>query len=307
MEMTHTPVLAEEVVGSLIQDPAGIYVDATYGRGGHTRMVLSALAPSARLIVCDRDPEASDHARRQFGTDSRVRVFQGRFSNLGHWLEAQGVMGEIQGILFDLGVSSPQLMDPRRGFSFQADGPLDMRMSGEEGSSAADWLSRASLPELERVIREWGEERYARRIAQAIVSERRSGGGEWTTLRLARIVARSVPRWERDKHPATRTFQAIRIAVNEELWELEAALPNAARALRIGGRLLVVSFHSLEDRIVKHFFRDHREPRRPTPDLMVSEGFRFRVMGRPIRPSALERHNNPRARSALLRIGERVS
>ncbi|EQD71563.1 S-adenosyl-methyltransferase MraW, partial [mine drainage metagenome] len=161
METTHAPVLVEEVVESLVGDPAGIYVDATYGRGGHARALLAVLDPSARLLVCDRDPEASEHARRHFAGDSRVKVLQGRFSNLSHWLEAEGVMGQIQGILFDLGVSSPQLADPRRGFSFQTESPLDMRMSQDAGRSAADWLSRVSRPELERVIREWGEERYA--------------------------------------------------------------------------------------------------------------------------------------------------
>ncbi|EQD58818.1 S-adenosyl-methyltransferase MraW, partial [mine drainage metagenome] len=281
METTHAPVLVEEVVESLVGDPAGIYVDATYGRGGHARALLAVLDPSARLLVCDRDPEASEHARRHFAGDSRVKVLQGRFSNLSHWLEAEGVMGQIQGILFDLGVSSPQLADPRRGFSFQTESPLDMRMSQDAGRSAADWLSRVSRPELERVIREWGEERYARRIAQAIISERRAGNGEWTTQRLAQLIVRTVPRRERDKHPATRTFQAIRIAVNEELQELETALPQAARALRIGGRLLVVSFHSLEDRIVKHFFRDHRGSRELSPHPPVFTRFPLQSMVAP--------------------------
>ncbi|MHB1544191.1 MAG: 16S rRNA (cytosine(1402)-N(4))-methyltransferase RsmH [Gammaproteobacteria bacterium] len=307
MEITHAPVLVEEVVRSLVGDPAGIYIDATYGRGGHTRALLAVLDPSARLLVCDRDPEALEHARHNFAGDARVQVLQGRFSNLSHWLEAEGVMGQIQGIVFDLGVSSPQFADPRRGFSFQTDGPLDMRMSPDAGRSAADWLSRVNLPELERVIWEWGEERYARRIARAIISERRAGKGEWTTGRLAQLIARTVPRRERDKHPATRTFQAIRIAVNEELLELETTLPQAARSLRIGGRLLVVSFHSLEDRIVKHFFRDHREPRQSSPDSPSPHEFRVKSLGRPVRPTVLECRNNPRARSAILRLGERVS
>ena len=307
MDSTHTPVLVEEVVKSLVRDPAGIYVDATYGRGGHARALLGVLDPTARLWVCDRDPEAATHARHEFAGDSRVRVYEGRFSNLGHWLEAEGVMGQIQGILFDLGVSSPQLEDPRRGFSFQADGPLDMRMSPGEGKSAAEWLARVSRPELERVIREFGEERYARRIAEAILAQRGARTGAWTTRSLAGIIARTVPRHERDKHPATRTFQAIRIAVNDELMELESVLPQAARALRVGGRLLVVSFHSLEDRIVKHFLRDHREPRRPVRDAVPTEALRLRPMGRPLRPMPLECRRNARARSAILRVAERVS
>lgn len=309
MDHSHAPVLVEEVVQALVGNPAGLYVDATYGRGGHTRALLARLDPSARLWACDRDPEATEHARRAFADEPRIRVLEGRFSNLRHWLEDEGVMGQIDGILLDLGMSSPQLADPQRGFSFQMDGPLDMRMSRDQGQSAADWLARVSRPELERVIRDWGEERYARRIAQAIVSERRTQGDGWTTRGLADLIARTVPRRERDKHPATRTFQAIRIAVNEELMEIETTLPQAGYALRMGGRLAVVSFHSLEDRIVKHFLRDHAVPRgraaasEPAPE----SGFRLRSMGKPLRPTTQECRHNPRARSALLRLAERVS
>ncbi len=297
METPHVPVLADEVVRWLVQEPNGIYVDATYGRGGHARILLGSLGPAGHLIVADRDPEAVAHARCELGAERRCSICEGRFSQLGHWLQAEHVTGQVDGILFDLGVSSPQLDDPRRGFSFQSEGPLDMRMEAV-GVTAAEWLMRTPVPEIERVLAEWGEERYARRIARAIGEERRRSGS-WTTRRLADLVGRVVPHHERRRHPATRTFLALRIAVNHELDELRSALPQAARALRPGGRLAVLSFHSLEDRIVKRFMKGTH---RPSPDPAPA----LRPLMDPLRPTPAECRTNPRARSALLRVAERL-
>jgi 16S rRNA (cytosine1402-N4)-methyltransferase len=300
METPHVPVLADEVVRWLVQEPDGIYVDATYGRGGHARILLGSLGPAGHLIVADCDPEAAAHARRELGSERRCSICEGRFSQLGQWLRAEDVTGKVDGVLFDLGVSSPQLDDPQRGFSFQSEGPLDMRMD-PEGVTAAEWLLRTPVPEIERVLAEWGEERYARRIARAIGEERRRSGS-WTTRRLADLVSRVVPHHERRRHPATRTFLALRIAVNHELDELRSALPQAAQALRPGGRLAVLSFHSLEDRIVKRFMKGTESGCPPSPDPAP----RLRPILDPLRPSPTECRANPRARSALLRVAERL-
>lgn len=300
METPHVPVLADEVVRWLVREPNGTYVDATYGRGGHARALLESLGAAGRLIVADRDPVAVAHARQALGMERRCSICEGRFSQLGRWLQAETVTGKVDGILFDLGVSSPQLDDPQRGFSFQSEGPLDMRMDSE-GVTAAEWLMRTPVLEIERVLAEWGEERYARRIARAIGEERRRPGS-WTTRRLADLVSRVVPHHERRRHPATRTFLALRIAVNHELDELRAALPQAAHALRPGGRLAVVSFHSLEDRIVKRFMKGAETAYPPAADPVPS----LRPLTDPLRPSPTECRINPRARSALLRVAERL-
>ncbi len=287
----------------------GVYVDATYGRGGHAQEILKKIGERGRLLVFDRDPRACEDARRRFSADPRVSIRQGSFSLLGRTIDQLGLAGKISGMLFDLGVSSPQLDDPGRGFSFRADGPLDMRMDPDAGESAADWLNRAEENEIVRVLREYGEERFARRIVRAILRER-SIEPITTTRRLAEIVARAVPVREKGKDPATRTFQAIRIHVNRELEELTQVLPQAVPALGPGGRLAVISFHSLEDRIVKHFLRMEAKGRELPPGLPVRHDqfhARLKLIGKATRASEAEARRNPRARSAVLRVAERTT
>jgi 16S rRNA (cytosine1402-N4)-methyltransferase len=283
-------------------------VDATYGRGGHAQEILKRLRTHGHLLVFDRDPQACEDARRKFGTDTRTHIIQGPFSLLAHTIENLGLAGKINGILFDLGVSSPQLDDMRRGFSFRADGALDMRMDPQVGESAADWIRRAEENEIARVIREYGEERFAKRIARAIVSEREIEPIT-TTRCLAEIVARTIPSREKNKNPATRTFQAIRIHINRELEELQEALPQTIRLLAAGGRLVVISFHSLEDRIVKHFLRAEAKGDDLPPDFPVRHDQfhpRLKTIGKAIRAGDAEARRNPRARSAVLRVAERT-
>jgi len=287
----------------------GVYVDATYGRGGHAQEILKKIGERGRLLVFDRDPRACEDARQRFSADPRVNIRQGSFSLLGRTIEQLGLAGKISGMLFDLGVSSPQLDDPGRGFSFRADGPLDMRMDPGAGESAADWLNRAEENEIVRVLRDYGEERFARRIVRAILRER-SIEPITTTRRLAEIVARAVPAREKGKDPATRTFQAIRIHVNRELEELTQVLPQAVQALGPGGRLAVISFHSLEDRIVKHFLRMEAKGRELPPGLPVRHDqfhARLKLIGKATRASEAEARRNPRARSAVLRVAERTT
>lgn len=307
-DLRHTPVLEEEILEALRIRPEGTYVDTTFGRGGHGQAILGRLGERGRLLVMDRDPEAIAAARETVGTDPRVSVVHARFSALGEVLDRRGLAGRVAGVLFDLGVSSPQLDDGRRGFSFLADGPLDMRMDTSGGETAAEWLARVEESELVRVLRRFGEERFARRVARAIV-ERRAERPVETTGELAQIVAGAVPTREPGKHPATRTFQAIRIAVNDELGELERALPQAVDALETGGRLAVISFHSLEDRIVKRFLREEARGDPFPPDLPVPASRlrpRLRLVGKPVRAGAAEIERNRRARSAVLRVAERL-
>jgi 16S rRNA (cytosine1402-N4)-methyltransferase len=288
--------------------PDAIVVDATYGRGGHAEEVMGRLGGSGRALLLDRDPDATADAKRRFGTDARVRVEQASFSSVGRLCDQHGLTGRVTAMLFDLGVSSPQLQDARRGFSFRLEGPLDMRMNPDLGPSAADWVNQAEEAELSRVIQTHGEERYARRIARAILRER-AESPITDTHRLAEIVSRALPAHERKKDPATRTFQAIRIHINRELEELEAALPEAVRVLAPGGRLAVISFHSLEDRRVKHFFRAQSQaPAVPRSMPVPPTAFRprLRAIGRAVRASEEEVQRNPRARSATLRVAERT-
>ncbi len=292
---THEPVMLETVLRFWDRDGDGIYVDATYGRGGHSAALLARLGPTGRLYLLDRDPEAVAHARARFAGDDRVAVAAGAFSRLGEFAAAWSVVGRVSGILLDLGVSSPQLESPERGFSFLRDGPLDMRMDPATGPSLADWLAGVDERRLAEVLERYGEERHARRIARAVLGARRRGRLR-TTGELAATVAAAVPRHGSRLHPATRTFQALRIVVNGELDELEAVLPQAARILAVSGRLLVLSFHSLEDRIVKHFFRS---PRRGEP---TREGL---LPLASLAPEPVERRRNPRARSARLRVAEK--
>ncbi len=306
---THRPVLLAEALEGLGVRPAGVYVDGTYGRGGHAQAILARLGPQGRLIVLDRDPQAVDAARARLGSDARVSIEHASFARLEAVAERLGVSGRVAGVLLDLGVSSPQLDNPDRGFSFAHEGPLDMRMDPTSGLRAADWLAGAREEEIARVLRDYGEERYARRIARALVAARRRAPVR-STGELARLVTEAVPRRERHKHPATRTFQALRIVVNDELETLRAGLAQAVEILAAGGRLVVISFHSLEDRIVKRFIREEARGPAPPPGLPVTgepgRG-RLRPLGRAVRPSAEEAASNPRARSAVLRVAERVA
>ena len=293
---------------ALAVSPSGTYIDGTFGRGGHARAILARLGAAGRLIGLDRDPEAMAAALSLAQSDPRFLAIQGSFGELGRRVEGLGLKGRVQGILLDLGVSSPQLEDAQRGFSFLADGPLDMRMDPQRGESAAAWLARADLGEIEGVLRDLGEERFARRIARAIVAAR-AEAPILTTGRLADLIARAVPTREPGKHPATRSFQALRIQVNDELGELGRGLDQAMDLLAAAGRLVVISFHSLEDRIVKRFMRrESRGPELPKglPVRAPETRGRLRVLGRPLRPSESEVRANPRARSALLRVAERL-
>jgi 16S rRNA (cytosine1402-N4)-methyltransferase len=297
----HEPVLAREAIEALAVRPDGTYVDGTFGRGGHSRLILERLGPAGRLIALDRDPQAAQ-AARAIG-DPRFTFFKARFSELSM------VPAGVQGMLFDLGVSSPQLDDPARGFSFRHDGPLDMRMDPETGMSAAEWLATAEEQEIRGVIRDYGEERFAKQIAAALVAAR---GREPVvrTRQLADLVAATVRTREPGQDPATRTFQALRIHLNRELEEVSLMLPQAAERLAPQGRLAVISFHSLEDRIVKHFMQGQARPQLPRRlPLRASEMPEpmLRLVGRAQRASPEETRRNPRARSATLRVAERTA
>jgi 16S rRNA (cytosine1402-N4)-methyltransferase len=283
-------------------------MDATFGRGGHAEAILKKLTLDGRLLCLDRDPVAIAEAKARFGSDSRVAIFLAPFSELAACADAVEPGLKLDGILLDLGVSSPQLDDAERGFSFMQDGPLDMRMSKGEGRSAADVVNGASEAELARIFREFGEERFASRIARAIVADRQKQPFT-RTLELASLIERVARSRERHKHPATRVFQALRIHVNRELAELEAALTAARARLAPGGRLAVISFHSLEDRMVKRFMRDHAQPDpmyAGLPDIPAHARPTLQVRGKSVEPDAEEIAANPRARSARLRVAERL-
>ena len=303
----HKTVLLNEAVEALRIKAGGTYVDATYGRGGHSRAILAQLGSSGKLIAIDRDPEALVSAATIF--DPRLVAFQMEFGRIGGVLTKAGVAG-VDGVLLDLGVSSPQFDSASRGFSFRFDGPLDMRMDPGHGKTAAEWLAQASEQEIGEVIRRHGEERFAKQIARAIVAARSSGPVD-RTRQLAQIVAKAVPTREPHQDPATRTFQAIRIHINQELEELEIALPQCLDMLNEGGRLVVISFHSLEDRIVKHFMRAQAQPGALPSRLPVRAAelpkARMILTGKPVYPTAEEVAANPRARSAVMRVAERVA
>lgn len=297
--------MLDEALHALTPRDDGFYVDATFGRGGHSRALLARLGERGTLLAIDRDPQAVAEAREAMGADPRVRVAHASFSLLDQLVAAVGRPAD--GILLDLGVSSPQLDDAARGFSFMRDGPLDMRMDPGSGDSVASWLARADERDIATVIWRYGEERHARRIARAVVAAR-DDAPVTTTGRLAEIIARAVPGREPGKHPATRTFQALRIHVNRELEELQSVLPQAVTALAPGGRIAVISFHSLEDRIVKRFLR--RESRDDPawaglPVVPPAAHARLRLVGRALFPTAQEKARNPRARSAVLRVAEK--
>jgi len=304
---SHSAVLLEEAVEGLKVRGDGSYVDCTFGRGGHSRLILARLGQRGRLLALDRDPQAV--AAGGEIDDRRFRILHGRFGRLATLAAGAGVTA-ADGILLDLGVSSPQLDDPARGFSFRFDAQLDMRMDPSAGITAAEWLARAPEREIREVIRNYGEERFAKSIAAAIVAARARGPVS-TTRQLAALVAKAIPARQPQQDPATRTFQAIRIHLNQELEELSLALPQCMELLRPGGRLVVISFHSLEDRIVKRFLRDNARADRLPPrlPLRAHELPRppLRLIGRALRPSAAEVAANPRARSAVMRIAEKLS
>lgn len=305
----HHAVLLDEAVTALAVSEKGLYVDATFGRGGHSELILSRLGEEGRLVVIDKDPEAIAHAERLYAADDRVSVIHGSFAALGDIARERGLVGTVDGVLMDLGVSSPQLDDPQRGFSFTKDGPLDMRMDPGSGMSAADWLNSAPEQEISQVIKEFGEERFARRMARAIVAYRKEKPFG-TTRQLAEIVAQANPAWEKGKHPATRAFQAIRIHINSELGDLGDALQQAVDVLAVGGRLVVISFHSLEDRLVKRFIRAQEQgPQVPRHIPIRADQVQqtLRAVGKAIKPDAAEVERNVRARSAVMRIAEKVA
>ena len=307
-EYQHITVLLNEAVDALAVREDGIYVDGTFGRGGHSRLILSRLGSQGRLIVFDKDPQAIEAAQKLAEQDGRVTVVHDGFSSFQTTLDKLGIE-EIDGALFDLGISSPQIDDGARGFSFRFDAPLDMRMDPTRGMSAAEWIATASEQDLHEVIKNYGEERFSRQIARAIVAQRAESPID-TTRKLAQLVAQNVRTRERGQDPATRTFQAVRIFINRELEEVEAVLPQVMGRLKQGGRLAVIAFHSLEDRIVKQFVKKYsqhpplprwaavKEADLPLPPL--------KAVGKAIKPGVEETASNPRARSAVLRIAERT-
>jgi 16S rRNA (cytosine1402-N4)-methyltransferase len=303
----HIPVLATEALAGLALEAGGYYVDATFGRGGHTALILQALGPEGRVLALDRDPQAVAAGQRHFADEVRLALAHASFADLAALVPAHAHQHPCRGVLFDLGVSSPQLEDPRRGFSFRADGPLDMRMDPTRGEPVSAWLARARVDEIRQVIATFGEERFARRIAQAIIT-RRSKGALESTAELASLVAGAVRTREPGKHPATRTFQALRMFINDELGQLERGLHAALEVLAPGGRLVVISFHSLEDRVVKRFMQRESQVNPALgelPAIPAEARPLLKLIGRKLRPSADELARNPRARSALLRVAER--
>ncbi len=299
--------MLQEAVDALVTVPAGFYVDGTFGRGGHSRAVLQRLSPDGRLLGVDKDPAACALAEQLAASEPRFSFYHGSFAQLPQQLSASGVAA-VDGILLDLGVSSPQLDEPGRGFSFSHDGILDMRMDNSRGETAAQWLAQASESDIAETLRDYGEERFARRIARALVAAR-AEQPIVTTAQLAQIVSAANPRWERHKHPATRAFQAIRIRINRELDDLSDLLASALSLLHVGGRLVVISFHSLEDRLVKRYMREMARgqvlPRGlPVPDSAIERS--MRLVGKPVRAADYEVAGNPRARSAIMRVAEKT-
>lgn len=306
----HITVLLDEAVNALVQDSAGFYIDGTFGRGGHSALVLEHLSTEGKLLAIDKDPQAIQYAHEKFADEERFAIAHGSFAQMQEFVTERGLLGQVNGVLLDLGVSSPQLDDASRGFSFMNDGPLDMRMDTSRGESAADWIARAEESEIADVIYTYGEERFSRRMAKAIVAER-ALEPITTTARLAKIVAEANPAWEKGKHPATRAFQGIRIHINKELEDLENCLEQALEVLKLGGRLVVISFHSLEDRIVKRFIRKHVKgdehiPRGvPVTNDMLQ--IRLKNVGKVVKASKGETESNVRARSAVMRVAEKVA
>lgn len=306
MSGDHVSVLLQEAVAALNVRRDGVYVDATFGRGGHSRAILAQLGPEGRLLALDRDPAAVAVGRAL--DDARFHMIHAPFSQLALAVTAAGVTA-VDGVLFDLGVSSPQLDEAARGFSFRFDAPLDMRMDTSRGMTAAEWLNQAPVEEIARVVRDYGEERFAKAVARAI-AQARTVAPLATTRQLATVVAGAVRTRERGQDPATRTFQAVRIFINRELEEIDEALPQAASLLKTDGRLVVISFHSLEDRKVKHYMRLESQGEQVPPEIPLPasalRGGRLALVGRAVRPDAWEAQANPRARSATMRVATRT-
>ncbi|MDH5728100.1 MAG: 16S rRNA (cytosine(1402)-N(4))-methyltransferase RsmH [Gammaproteobacteria bacterium] len=305
----HHSVLFDESLTALAIQPDGIYIDGTFGRGGHAKAVLEKLGGQGRLYALDKDPAAIAFAQEVVEKDKRFVIVQDSFAHLAERAQQWGVTGKVNGVLLDLGVSSPQLDDPSRGFSFRQDGPLDMRMNHRQGETAAEWVARVPEKEMIDVFKRYGEERYAKRIARAIVTQRQQLAIT-TTTQLADIVSRAHPAWEKGKHPATRVFQAIRIAVNRELEDLQDCLANIIDVLAVGGRLVIISFHSLEDKIVKQFIQQAEKGSDVPSHIPVTASqlnIRLKRVGKMQQASAEELKQNPRARSARLRVSERIA
>lgn len=306
MSKQHYSVLLKESVDALLSKPDGIFVDATFGRGGHSREILSRLGAEGRLVAFDKDPEAIETASRLSEADRRFEIVHSSFAQLQDVFESRGEL--VDGVLLDLGVSSPQLDEAERGFSFMRDGPLDMRMDNSAGLTAAAWIAQAGHGEMMRVFRDYGEERFAKRIASRIVSEREQTEIK-TTLQLASLIESAVPKKDEHKHPATRVFQAIRIEINNELKDLTKVLEGAMSVVKPGGRIVVISFHSLEDRIVKRFFKKFSQSQDyplgvpVTHDMLKAP---LKLLGRAVKAGSLELEENVRSRSAVMRVAERV-
>lgn len=305
---SHRPVLLDEVVEALAIKNDGIYLDGTFGRGGHAEQIMARLGSQGRLLAMDQDPQAVEVAQQKFAEDARFEITQQNFEKMEEFVASKGLMQKVDGVLLDIGVSSPQLDDASRGFSFLRPGPLDMRMNPQAGQSAAEWLASVDEYDLVTVLMHKGEEKFARRIASAIVAARQET--EITdTVQLANIIAEAKPIKDKKKHPATKSFQAIRIHINRELEVLENALQASLNVLSIGGRLVVISFHSLEDRMVKRYFRDvSRGPQLPKDIPILAKDIEqpYKLVGKAIKPGKKELEENPRARSSVLRVLERI-
>ena len=306
----HIPVLLDEAVEALAVRADGCYLDGTFGRGGHSRLILEQLGADGQLLGFDKDPLAIATGQALAAEDGRFVIVQRSFAELGDELQVRGLAGKVSGVLLDLGVSSPQLDDPERGFSFMHDGPLDMRMDPSRGVSAAEWIASASEEDIARAFKEYGEERFAKRMARAVVL-RRAEQPFTRTADLAQVLTVANPAWEKGKNPATRAFQGLRIQINNELGDLERGLEAAMDALEIGGRLSVISFHSLEDRIVKQFMRRHVKGEadnlpRDLPVRLAPFVPRLKLIGKPQYAGDAELKANPRSRSAVLRVAEKL-
>ena len=305
----HESVLKKEVIKALSIKPDGVYIDATFGRGGHSESILNSLGPHGRLVAIDRDPEAVEAALKLQKCDTRLSVIHANFSRIGMIPETSELLNSTDGILFDLGVSSPQLQDPSRGFSFMRDGPLDMRMNPAEGVTARDWINSAKETEIADTLYKFGEERFSRRIARRIITARESQYIS-TTGQLAEIVKEAIPVWKKERHPATQVFQAIRILINRELDELKLGLLGALNLLRLGGRLVVISFHSLEDRIVKQFITARVTGDKFPRNLPITSDVlrpQLKKVKNARKAGAEEVYQNPRARSAVMRVAEKLN
>ncbi len=305
----HLTVLLHEAVSALVTDTSGRYIDGTFGRGGHSRQILASLSADGRLLGIDKDAQAYSEGLELSAADQRFQIARGSFADFAELAEAEGMVAPFTGVLLDLGVSSPQLDQAERGFSFMRDGDLDMRMDVDRGMSAAQWIAVADEAEITKVLRDYGEERFAKRIARAIIAAREEQPIT-RTLQLAKIVTEANPAWEKHKHPATRSFQAIRIFINDELTDLEKLLSKLVDNLEVGGRLVVISFHSLEDRIVKRFMRRQAEGDKVPPYIPVTESQRNRklkIIGKAVKATEHEVALNPRSRSAVMRVAEKIA